>query len=233
MKKKLVVLIVLVGLWSGVGLAMTLSEVEKTCPLCGTVFKTTMAMSGTSFGMRLDLKPIGPIAAPWPVPVCPNCGFVLYESSFYPEEKEKLQKIVQSSEYQALRTKGASPYYLYAQLIYQLQHDDLKTAQILLKASWEVEDQPAEYQRYLSESLAHFEKYLGTNPRHEKDWVTAMVLKGEIMRQLSQFDKSLKHFSSLKDQPEFQEEIIKKIVTYELELVAKKDSSPHEVPEGP
>ena len=57
--------------------AATIYEAEKTCPLCTTEFKAHLAGSGTQFGMRLDLKPLGAIAAPWPVAVCPKCHFVL------------------------------------------------------------------------------------------------------------------------------------------------------------
>lgn len=57
--------------------ALTIHEADRTCPLCKTEFKAHLAGSGTQFGMRLDLKPLGAIAAPWPVAVCPKCHFVL------------------------------------------------------------------------------------------------------------------------------------------------------------
>ena len=52
--------------------ALRYSEVEKICPLDGTKFKTKLAVSGTQLRTRLDRKPLGFIAAPWPVPVCPT-----------------------------------------------------------------------------------------------------------------------------------------------------------------
>ena len=38
--------------------ASTFEQVQKTCPLCKTEFKTTAAMSGSQFAMRTDLKPL-------------------------------------------------------------------------------------------------------------------------------------------------------------------------------
>ena len=56
------------------------AEVEATSPLDGTKFTTTLAMSGTQRESRLDLKPIGPIAAPRPVAICPTDHFVRYKA---------------------------------------------------------------------------------------------------------------------------------------------------------
>ena len=79
--------------------ASTFKEVHKTCPLCKTEFDTMVAMSGTQFGRRLDLKPLGPIAAPWPIPVCPKCKFVLYSDNIPKDELDKCQKIVSDAAY--------------------------------------------------------------------------------------------------------------------------------------
>ena len=36
-------------------------------------------MSYTILDYRLDLKPLGAVYAPPPVPVCPECGFILFD----------------------------------------------------------------------------------------------------------------------------------------------------------
>jgi hypothetical protein len=80
---------------------------DETCPLCGQKFQARLAASGTQFGQRLDLRPIGPIASPWPLAVCPKCGFVLYkdDNKYAGEELKALRKVVASDEYKKL---GAS-----------------------------------------------------------------------------------------------------------------------------
>ena len=51
------------GLWvlvvETIASADTKSVVDCTCPLCDTKFKATLAGSGTQFGQRLDLRPLG------------------------------------------------------------------------------------------------------------------------------------------------------------------------------
>ena len=61
--------------------AHTWGTKEVVCPLGGEKFQTTVDMSGTRFGMQLDLKPLGPIAAPWRLPVCPGNHFVVYKDT--------------------------------------------------------------------------------------------------------------------------------------------------------
>jgi hypothetical protein len=82
-----------------------------TCPLCGTEFRGKVAVSGTQFGMRLDFMPIGQIAAPWPMPVCPKCRFVLFKDAgedYAPDEIEKLKKLVASDSYAKLPKEAPS-----------------------------------------------------------------------------------------------------------------------------
>ena len=79
MKRLFLSLIVMLLCAAGVVNAHTSGMVEKTCPLYEKVFKCELDMSGTQFGMRLDLKPLGLTAAPWRIPVCPRWRFVLYD----------------------------------------------------------------------------------------------------------------------------------------------------------
>lgn len=65
-------LLALLGLVLSIALGSTVGEVSTTCPLDGTTFTWTAAMSGTTVGQRLDLRPIGSILSPWPVAVCPK-----------------------------------------------------------------------------------------------------------------------------------------------------------------
>ena len=64
--------------------ASTGGEVKMTCPLDQTEFEAWQNFSGTSFGMRLDLKETGPIAQPWALAQCPTCSLPLYQKEFTP-----------------------------------------------------------------------------------------------------------------------------------------------------
>jgi len=69
--------------------AMTIGEEYFICPIDNQQFKTHANYSGTSFGMRLDMKPLGPIPAPWLLPTCPKCGFPLFKEEFSNEDIKK------------------------------------------------------------------------------------------------------------------------------------------------
>ena len=79
--------------------ASTFLPVQKTCPLCKTAFSFMAQGSGFQSTVRTDLKPLGAIAAPWPIPVCPKCKLVLYKDNIPKEELEKCQKTVSSTAY--------------------------------------------------------------------------------------------------------------------------------------
>ena len=79
-------------LGTGMLMADTVGVVKKTCPLCATAFEAELDLSGTQFSQRLDLKPIGPIAAPWRLAVCPQCHFVLYTDELSGEERDSRRR---------------------------------------------------------------------------------------------------------------------------------------------
>ena len=128
----------LIGLWvlflalpAG---AYTVVEVEKTCPICGTVFTTTMGASGTQFGVRLDGKPLGATGAPWPVAVCPKDHFVFFKEGFAPEEIKRLKPYIQSAAYQK-ETRGNTSYFLMARIFQFLDEPPQKIAHTFFKLS--------------------------------------------------------------------------------------------------
>ena len=82
--------------------AATEGEIDCTCPLCKTKFKAVVDFSGTSFGKRLDLKPIGAIRSPWRIPVCPKCQFVLFADKFSDDELKVLGEFVASEAYKEI-----------------------------------------------------------------------------------------------------------------------------------
>src|SRR3569832_2643758 len=70
--------------------AMTVERVDFVCPLCQKHFHKRMTTSGTSWGQRLDLMPIGNASFPWPQARCPRCSLVLFKR-FEPAELERLR----------------------------------------------------------------------------------------------------------------------------------------------
>jgi len=243
MAETLIIITMVVGIFfiATTACALTIHEVDKVCPLCKTQFKAKLAGSGSQFGMRLDLKPFGAIAAPWPVAVCPKCHFVLFTSKLKKEDLVKLNEYVQTKEYQTWG-KTRSSYFLMAKLLSTLGRDDLDLAYAYLKASWQEENNKKKLKEDLKLSLKHFDAYLEKGPRktkrkkgdEEEDasaFQTAQLLKGEILRRLGRFDDAKIHLQKLQTLKSFHGSFLGDIVRYEIKLCALKDSKPHNVSE--
>src|SRR6266480_7738470 len=88
--------------------ATTLVNVERTCPVGGEKYQSFEIGSTSQFGVRLDLRPIGP-HVPWVE--CPN-GLVLFkgEEKFTKDEIAKLTPVVASAEYQRMREEHSAAY---------------------------------------------------------------------------------------------------------------------------
>ncbi|MBI5393735.1 MAG: DUF2225 domain-containing protein [Verrucomicrobia bacterium] len=213
-------------------LAHTSGTVKKTCPLCASNFEAEMDMSGSQFGVRLDLKPLGPIAVPWRVAVCPKCHFVLFKEDLNETEKNILGAYVRSEKYKKLVSDGHSSYFLLANTIGELNHALLDIAYAYLKASWQVEStSPKRYQIYLEESLRNLRSALkDEGAKGEDERKEASLLAGEILRQLSRFQEAKDHFERLASDPGFGKQPHRTIVRYELDLIRAADSRPAKRP---
>jgi uncharacterized protein (DUF2225 family) len=209
--------------------ALTYKLVKKTCPLCKTDFKFMEEASGTQLTVELDLRPIGPIDAPWPIPVCPKCKFVLYQDQIAQEELEKCQRIVSGADYKSHSERAS--YYLLGILYEKLEKDDLTLANVFLKASWQEEGSGSKFEEDLKISEKHFAAFLAKASKHDQAWRSAQLVIGEIKRRLKHFDESKKHFEGLKTMKEFQENLFGRIVDFQLRLIAEKDSNPHSLQE--
>jgi len=207
--------------------AHTSGEVEEICPLDGTKFKAIIDMSGTKFGQQLDLKDIGPIAAPWRIPVCPTDHFVIYKKDFTDKEKTVLKSYIDSDEYQSLVADN-STYFLLAKIFEYLKKDSIDIAYTYLQASWEVDNKPEKYSQYATLSLEKFKLFISTNDKDHKSWKVAHMVAGELERRLKYFDEAKQRFLSLKilfesdADPKWL-----KIINYQLELIEQQDSQPH------
>jgi hypothetical protein len=206
------------------------ATVPQVCPLCQTKFTAILAMSGTRFNVRLDLRPVGPIASPWPLAVCTKCGFVLYkqDGKYSDEEIKALRVIVDSDAYKKLPRENSS-YQRVAKLYEGLGKPPSQVATAYLEASWQVEDDEARNRPLLGESLKWFEKYLGSGPKKDENWKAAEFLRGELQRRLGRFDDAKAQFARLKVTEEFKGEPFPGLIAQEEALIAAKDRSPTEV----
>src|SRR5262249_2994831 len=96
--------------------ALTFGETEVTCPIDGKRFTTKVVNSYSMFGRWLDMKPMGALVVPLPLPVCPENGFVIFKQTFSDDEMEKLKLIVLTDEYRSLRRENTD-YFMIAYLM--------------------------------------------------------------------------------------------------------------------
>ena len=208
--------------------AMTFHEVDLVCPIGAEKFKQTLAGSGTSFGMYLDTRPFGPTPAPWPLAKCPGNGFVLFADQWTPEELQKLEAVVKSTDYQRLRATETN-YFLAAHLMAALGLEHRKIGYALVQASWESKT-PEQELRYLQEALTHYKAALESAYENPKFWIHDQLLAGELERRSGQFQPAQHRFTALLSDPRLKEDLHIQIARYQLELIAKADSKPQRVP---
>jgi hypothetical protein len=171
--------------------ALTFREMEYTCPIDGKVFKTRVVASYTQFGMRLDLRPVGALVAPIPLPVCPDNGFVIYKKTFSDAELAKLKPIVLSEDYRRKRQENTS-YYMVAYLRERMGAEDYELAQLYLKASWQAEGSkdPHLLEQYRSLALQRFSAFVEKSAERSPQWWSAAVVAAELERLLGRFDNA-------------------------------------------
>lgn len=214
-------------LWASPAAALTTAEVKITCPLDGHAFTYQAMMSGTQFGQRLDLKPVGPIAAPTPLPVCPKDHAVVFDEELAGEALSKQKALVASAAYQAA-AKDEPSYALLARTLEALGHGPAEVGFAWLRASWQVEGDAAEVTRFLTAALAGYEKGMAG-----KDGVEAFqmgLIAGEIERRLGRFEAAGKRFAALAEHAKAKERPFAGIIAYQQTLVAAKDAAPHQIP---
>lgn len=207
--------------------ALTEGEIDFECPLDGEKYKQVISISGTYFGIMLDFKPFGPITAPWPLPICPTSGFVVYRDDFKPEEFERLRTFVASPEYVAVRSE--TPYYRVAKLQAFLGDARDAIAYSLLQATWEAKS-PDKYARYARETLASYQDLLASAEKNDEDWLNQQLIAGELERRLGLFEEARERFSGLKNLEPFETDVLADIVALQLQLIERKDSTSYRVP---
>ncbi len=253
MKPLHMVLIVCAGLGASPVRAMTLHEVEMTCPYDGTKFTFQAQGSGTTFDKSLDFMAIGPIRSPWPIAICPTNGFVFIKDEYSPEDLERLRPLVLSPDYQAL--KGETPYYHAAWITERDGGAHRKVSIFLMQATWEAGQnevheryqarserpgapepdykdllaegtQSERYKRYATELLARLPDDIAADPGDASE--TFRLLKGELLRRLGRFDEADAYFKELASRYASRANI-SKYIAFQRQLIAKRDIGIHRI----
>jgi len=120
---------------------------DFTCPVGGEKFQDQVIASHSSWGYRPDGRPYGTL--PWvPLPECPGNGFLLFQDEFTPQEIAILTPLVESAEYQAMRTAETEHYRAWWLQRALGSASAASLAETLLVASWQSDGQPARKARY-------------------------------------------------------------------------------------
>jgi hypothetical protein len=176
------------GIATGGANALTTYELTATCPIDGKEFTATMVSSSYQSGMRLDSRPLGALIAPYPYPVCPGNGFVMYQDEFSESELRAIRAIVLTDDYQRLRNEHTN-YYMVAYVKERLEGNDFDLGDMYLRASWEAEiEHPSLVQQYRALAIAKYDAFLMRDSTHSKDWWFATVVAAELDRLLGHFD---------------------------------------------
>ena len=188
-------------------LALTMSKQDFTCPIGGEKFTTDVVNSHTQFGIRLDLRPIGAMLSPIPLPVCPGNGFVMFKNEFTPEDIKALEPIVLSDDYRQARKQHVD-YYMVAFMRAKLGAEPLELARLYQRASWEAEnryasqnnqpyEKPELVVQYRTLALQNLDAFLEKDQSYSTDWWTASVVAAELERLLGHFDAVQKRLAGL------------------------------------
>lgn len=157
-----------------------------TCPIGGGSFTFTPGEPGPVIGTRPDGRPYGASAFPFPLPECPGNGLVLYKE-YTPEEVAKLEPIVASEAYQALRTSDTSYYRAY-RLMKDMGLGPEDYLWVLLQASWQADGDPALKARYLTE-LVEGSAAAQARP-NDLNWIGMEARSANALRELGRFDEA-------------------------------------------
>ena len=181
---------------SSVSSALLYKEQAFICPIDGEEFIAGIPRSSHYAGVRTDNKPFGMLEAPWPYPICPENGFVMYKDTFTNKEIENIKPYIFSAEYQGYRF-SETRHFLLAKIYEYQQRPISEIADTYLKASWEAEGGP-NYNRYLELALNAFELSWKQNSMHIKSNWNDQYMLVELNRLLGNFKVATVELENLK-----------------------------------
>lgn len=164
-----------------------------TCPIGGGSFSFQPVAAPVVAGERPDGRPIGSINFPLALPECPDNGLVLYKDYEAPEVA-KLEPLVASEAYQALRREDTQYYRAYW-LMREMGLPPERYLWALLQASWEAEGKPELRKRYLAE-LVEASAKVPARPA-ELTWIGMEGRAINALRELGRFEEALTRLDKL------------------------------------
>ena len=227
-----IIAFLLCGVLSPALCAHTGGVVDLKCPLDGTEFKSWQDFSGTSYGLRLDLKREGLIAQPWALAQCPKCHFPLFKTNLSEDEKSELRTIVAGNRF-IRAAKSRNPYFALAVLQEELQAPPKKIAESYLYASWLAEENnPGSYRAFAKRAIEWFDLAAG-RPAEADDAKNSrqisIYLPIELSRRVGEFDEAKQRINDAADLNKTKIKWLPGALADEKRLVAAKDASPHDM----
>ena len=160
---------------------------RKTCPIGGAEFDFATTASYSTWGTRPDGKPYGSWTFPLALPECPDNGLVLYKE-YDAEEIAKLEPLVASEAYQALRREDTTYYRAYW-LMREMGLGPEQYLWALLQASWQADDRSELRARYQAELIDGSAK---AEPKPDDlNWIGMEARAVNALRELGRFDEAL------------------------------------------
>lgn len=160
-------------------------EIEMICPVGGEEFTHTATASLSTWGSRPDGKPFGSWIFPMPLAECPTNGLVVYRE-FEDADLQALTALVLSNEYRALQSEA--PYYRAQWLYDRLDDGTTSPPWLLMRAAWQVDEQPERKARYQREFAERSEGFAV-----EGDDIDTLFLRYRISnawRELGEFERA-------------------------------------------
>ena len=196
------------------------------CPVCRFAFEPVLAGSGTQTGMRLDFRPLGLIASPWPIPDCPKCHTVWFPTALTNRSERELSivtRTIHSAAY--LRLASAPSYHRVAVLSESLKKPARDIAMHWLAASWQWESTTNRVQERACRDQCsrwldrHLESRVQKNAAPDLE---AVLLRADLYRRAGQFDRCAAWLNRWASQPAFQSGLAPRMIIRQRLLLAAR-----------
>ena len=212
------------------------------CPIGGEEFEFSEVLSTTTWGMRLDGKPIGMISYPIKLKQCPTNGFVDFKDNYSKSELAKLKKIIESQEFIDAKNNEPQKYPQHYLLFLELDrggYSKLDAADALHKATWDllVSTKDIDYEdlrtlNILKEFVQYIDKHSNAFDNYSR--TNFKIYAANAQRELGQFDDAQKRLDEIKksipkanSKINFDPERVKNHIIKIEEAIAQKSEDPN------
>ena len=166
---------------------------------------------------------------------CPNCGYVSYNISEEIDNKQEIRDFISTVAYQDILKNDNRPeltnLYSCASLINRQNKDLEEQFWNILKAAWVCDDAGDDVNATsLRKSAIKIALEINENKQNFAEPETETAIITDLYRRTSQFEKAEEVIEKNKDS--IQDEVIKQILIFELQLVKEKDVDCHSIGEA-